>query len=101
MCREEEWKRDVWKQSRLMAYRCIQTTLQCIQECNGDINAIQRALSQNEETNQVQISADVLQEEGENDECMHIVIADDTFHLRSMRRTLVRICQECSIESWC
>ena len=91
----------MWKQSRLLAYRCIQTTLQCIQECNGDIDAIQRALSQNEETNQVQISADVLQEEGESNECMHIVIADDTFHLRSMRRTLVRICQECSIESWC
>lgn len=98
ICREEVWRRDVWKRSRLLAYRCIQTTIRCIQGCNGDINAIKLALSEKDDTRLVQVNHKPSKDMEENDEKMHIVIADDTFHLRSMRRTLVRICQECVLE---
>lgn len=86
-CREEVWRREVWKRSRLLAYQCIESVITSIQKFGSDDKSIRQSLQADALTRTVTMKGGL--------DAVHIVLVDDTFHLRSMRRTLVRIAQQC------
>ena len=88
---ETLWDRDVWRVSRIQAYQCIRTILQSIQSNNGVFEKVIAVCSPLPEMKSVLFS------QGVNDVKSIVVIIDDTMHLRSMRKSVMKLCKECRI----
>ena len=90
---ETVWNRDVWRVSRIQAYQCIRTILQTIQTNHGDFELVRGVCSVLPEMKSVTFS------QGAGGVKSIVVIVDDTMHLRSMRKSVMRLCRECGVWS--
>lgn len=88
---ETFWNRDVWRVSRIQAYQCIRTILQSIQSNNGVFEKVIAVCSALPEMKSVLFS------QGVNGVESIVVIVDDTMHLRSMRKSVMKLCRECRV----
>ena len=88
---ETFWDRDVWRVSRIQAYQCIRTILQSIQSNNGVFEKVIAVCSALPEMKSVLFS------QGVNGVESIVVIVDDTMHLRSMRKSVMKLCRECRV----
>lgn len=77
--------------SRIQAYQCIRTILQSIQSNNGVFEKVIAVCSALPEMKSVLFS------QGVNGVESIVVIVDDTMHLRSMRKSVMKLCRECRV----
>lgn len=75
------WNRETWKQSRIQAYQQISSLLYDLTNSNSQTSKSYEPYIT--KTSCIQSST------------LSILIIDDTMHLRSMRRSVMRICQFC------
>lgn len=86
---ETVWDRDVWRVSRIQAYQCIRTILHAIQTNSGDFGQVRDDCSVLPEMKSISFS------QGASGVKSIVVVVDDTMHLRSMRKSVMKLCREC------
>ena len=84
--RETEWDRTVWHSSRIQAYRCLSVLLDELKQGRKELKSI--------------ITLPALKPVKFSPICTEsqriVIIVDDTMHLRSMRKTVMKICRTCT-----
>lgn len=85
------WDRDVWRVSRIQAYQCIRTILQAVQTNGGDFGQVRDDCSVLPEMKSISFS------QGVSGVKSIVVVVDDTMHLKSMRKSVMKLCRECRI----
>ena len=84
--RETEWDRTVWHSSRIQAYRSISMLLDALKRERKEMESVM-ALPPLKSVKFGPICTESQR---------IVIIVDDTMHLRSMRKTVMKICKTCN-----
>lgn len=92
--RDTLWDRAVWRSSRMQAYQCLLILLKQIRECKSDFAKVVEQSRSIPALKHLRFSS-IDRSETKTENKRIVIVVDDTMHLRSMRKSIMRLCKMC------